>query len=204
MAFFPIFVDIEHKNCLIVGGGKVAWRKVVKLQEYGAKVTVISPDILAAIEEDETVICRHDTFREEDLEGMELCIAATDDAGENHRIAEICRAHRVPVNAVDQLEDCSFIFSSMVRQQDVVAAVSSSGKSPVLTQYLKAQIEKVLTQRVGEANELLGKWRPYVKECFATEAERKVVFAAMFSLCMEGEELPEEEAILALVESYRK
>ena len=204
MAYFPVFMDINDQICLVVGGGTVALRKVEKLQEYGARVRVIAKEILPQIKELPGLAWQERTFEETDLTDVVLVVAATDDAAENHRIAECCRTAKVPVNAVDQIEDCSFLFSSMVRQGDVVAAVSSGGKSPILTQYLKKKIAQVLTERVGEANDLLGEWRPYVKAEFATEARRKPVFKALFERCLEGEELPEEQEILRLIASFKK
>ena len=115
-------------------------------------------------------------FCEEDLNGCALVVAATDDALLNHQVAEYAKNRHIPVNAVDQKEDCSFIFPSYVRQQNVVGAFSSGGNSPVLTQYLKNEMRKVLTPEIGNANEYLGSIRDRVKEQVDTEASRKRVY----------------------------
>ena len=82
----------------------------------------------------------------------------------------------IPVNAVDQQEDCSFIFPSYVREQELVGAFSSGGNSPVLTQYLKKYMAQILTAELGEANAYLGSIRPVVKRELDTEAMRKKVY----------------------------
>lgn len=175
MAYFPMFVDIKKKKCLIVGGGTVALRKVQVLLDFGADVVVVAPEAISKIKEYPVTVYQRN-FEKEDLQGCELVVAATDDAGLNHEIAEAAQKQKIPVNAVDQQEDCSFIFPSYVREQELVGAFSSGGNSPVLTQYLKKYMAQILTAELGEANAYLGSIRPVVKRELDTEAMRKKVY----------------------------
>lgn len=175
MAYFPMFVDIKKKKCLIVGGGTVALRKVQVLLDFGADVVVVAPEVFPKIKEYPVTVYQRN-FEKEDLQGCELVVAATDDAGLNHEIAEAAQKQKIPVNAVDQQEDCSFIFPSYVREQELVGAFSSGGNSPVLTQYLKKYMAQILTAELGEANAYLGSIRPVVKKELDTEAMRKKVY----------------------------
>lgn len=175
MAYFPMFVDIEKKKCLIVGGGTVALRKVQVLLDFGADVVVVAPEVISKIKEYSVTVYQRN-FQKTDLQGCELVVAATDDAGLNHEIAEAAQKQKIPVNAVDQQEDCSFIFPSYVREQELVGAFSSGGNSPVLTQYLKNYMAQILTAELGEANAYLGSIRPVVKRELDTEAMRKKVY----------------------------
>lgn len=175
MAYFPMFVDIKKKKCLIVGGGTVALRKVQVLLDFGADVVVVAPEVIPKIKEYPVTVYQRN-FEKEDLQGCELVVAATDDAGLNHEIAEAAQKQKIPVNAVDQQEDCSFIFPSYVREQELVGAFSSGGNSPVLTQYLKKYMAQILTAELGEANAYLGSIRPVVKKELDTEAMRKKVY----------------------------
>ena len=136
MAYFPLFINIKNKPCLVAGGGKVAMRKARVLLDFGAQVFVIAPVIEKGIKRMKEITVMEREFLLEDIDDKTLVVAATDDAAENHRIAELCKERGILVNAVDRIEDCSFIFPAYVKQKDVVAAFSSSGKSPVLTQYL--------------------------------------------------------------------
>ena len=196
MAYFPMFIDIEHKPCLVVGGGKVAHRKARVLLDFGAKVYLEAPDILDVICSDPDIISKCKAFSPEDVTGMALVVAATDDARLNHQISQVCQRKNIPVNAVDQIEDCSFIFPSYLRQQDVVAAYSSSGKSPVVTQYLKRQTTDLVTPRLGEITELLGSMRKKVQQQVTTEAERKRIYEGLLQQLLESEELPDEEELI--------
>lgn len=201
MAYFPMFVDLDKRPCLVVGGGRVAYRKVKVLQDFGARVYVAAPVICAEIYASEPVICTEKEFASADAEGMALVIAATDDAGENHRIADICAEKGIPVNAVDQIEDCSFIFPSYIRQKDVVAAFSSAGNSPVITQYLKRQAAELLTEQIGDLAEYLGNIREQVKELVPTEGQRKRVYEQLLQIGLETGRLPNEGELYQLINS---
>lgn len=231
MAYFPMFVDMTERECLIVGGGNVAYRKVIVMLDFGAKVTVVAEDICdelrkltiddiasedktgsytankennqtdpdAANKENNqpdsdaadriTIIKRR--FDRKDCDGMEMVIAATDDNALNHEIAEYCKANGIMVNAVDQKADCSFIFPSYIKEKNLVAAFSSGGNSPVLTQYLKGKEQEILTPFLGELNEYMGQIREKVIAQYDTEAERKRVFKEILCAAIDNGRIPE-------------
>ncbi|MCQ2491442.1 MAG: bifunctional precorrin-2 dehydrogenase/sirohydrochlorin ferrochelatase [Lachnospiraceae bacterium] len=200
MAYFPMFVDITDCDCLIIGGGKVAFRKVQVLLDFGANVTVIAQHICEEIkfvaeskndeENKNTVTYEEREYKLSDCDERILVIAATDSHEKNHEIAEYCKARRIPINAVDQKEDCSFIFPSYVREKDLVAAFSSAGSSPLLTQILKEEEKKVLTPYLGALNEALGSIREEVKKAFGTEKERKAVYRMIYERAVKEEIIP--------------
>jgi uroporphyrin-III C-methyltransferase/precorrin-2 dehydrogenase/sirohydrochlorin ferrochelatase/precorrin-2 dehydrogenase/sirohydrochlorin ferrochelatase len=178
MAYFPMFVNMEDQDCLVVGGGAVALRKVRVLLDFGARVRVVAPQILPeihALSESGVTIFMRD-FSAEDLEGCAMVIAATDDAAQNHTVAELSKKQGLPVNAVDQQEDCTFIFPSYVREQNLVGAFSSGGNSPLLTQYLKEKLFEYLTEDLGDINQYMGSIRDTVKASVPTEPQRKKVY----------------------------
>lgn len=217
MAYFPMFVDLTDKTCLVVGGGEVAYRKVKTLLDFDAKVTVVAESVcprLAGLAEARNITsenkmltaCGQDTekadaleqkiticvrpFQKEDCDGRLLVVAATDDKELNHNIAEYCKAAGIMVNAVDQKDDCSFIFSSYVREQNLVAAFSSGGKSPVLTQYLKKKETDILTPFLGTLNEYMGDIRADIISKYASEEERKRAFCDIVYSAIENQKLP--------------
>lgn len=210
MAYFPMFVDMTERECLIVGGGNVAYRKVIVMLDFGAKVTVVAEDICDELRkftiddiasEDKTgsytankenrITFIKRRFERKDCDGMEMVIAATDDNALNHEIAEYCKAKDIMVNAVDQKADCSFIFPSYIKEKNLVAAFSSGGNSPVLTQYLKGKEQEILTPFLGELNEYMGQIREKVIAQYDTEAERKRVFKEILSAAIYNGRIPE-------------
>lgn len=198
MSYFPMFVDLTGRKCLVAGGGKIALRKVQVLREFGAGLTVVAPRVIWEIRQMEDIVCLERRFAPQDLEGQELVVAATDDREENHRIAELCRMAGIPVNAVDQPEDCDFIFPAWLKQGEVVAAFSSGGRSPVLAQYLKEKISPVLTPLLGELADCLGGLRERVGQC-VKESERKKVYQEILSRTLEEGKLPMEEEIEEII-----
>lgn len=207
MAYFPMFVDMTERECLIVGGGNVAYRKVMVMLDFGAKVTVVAEDICDELRKliagdranngwfssdaaDRITIIKR-RFEQKDCDGMEMVIAATDDNALNHEIAEYCKAKGIMVNAVDQKADCSFIFPSYIKEKNLVAAFSSSGNSPVLTQYLKGKEQAILTPFLGELNEYMGQIREKVIAEYHTEAERKRVFKEILCAAIDNGRIPE-------------
>ena len=200
MAYFPMFVDMTERECLIVGGGNVAYRKVMVMLDFGAKVTVVAEDICdelrkliaddTANKENRITIIKR-KFEQKDCDGMEMVIAATDDNALNHEIAAYCKAKGIMVNAVDQKADCSFIFPSYIKEKNLVAAFSSSGNSPVLTQYLKGKEQEILTPFLGELNEYMGQIREKVIAEYDTEAERKRVFKEILCAAIDNGRIPE-------------
>ena len=199
MAYFPMFVDMTERECLIVGGGNVAYRKVMVMLDFGAKVTVVAEDIcdeLRKLTIDDTankenrITFIKRKFERKDCDGMEMVIAATDDNALNHEIAEYCKAKGIMVNAVDQKADCSFIFPSYIKEKNLVAAFSSSGNSPVLTQYLKGKEKEILTPFLGELNEYMGQIREKVIAEYDTEAERKRVFKEIMCAAIDNGRIP--------------
>lgn len=210
MAYFPMFVDMTERECLIVGGGNVAYRKVIVMLDFGAKVTVVAEDICDELRkltiddiasEDKTgsytankenrITFIKRRFERKDCDGMEMVIAATDDNALNHEIAEYCKANGIMVNAVDQKADCSFIFPSYIKEKNLVAAFSSGGNSPVLTQYLKGKEQEILTPFLGELNEYMGQIRKKVIAQYDTEAERKRVFKEILCAAIDNGRIPE-------------
>lgn len=141
-SYYPVFLDIAGKRCVVVGGGQVALRKVKTLLEYGAKVEVISPELcpeLAAITE---ISVRHRQYQPGDLKGAFLAIVATNNHEINHRIAGEARSQGVLVNVVDDAEYCDFILPSLVRRGDMTIAVSTAGRSPALARKLRTRLEQ--------------------------------------------------------------
>jgi siroheme synthase-like protein len=115
-------------------------------------------------------------FEEADLQDAVLVISATDDVETQERVAALARAHRIPVNTVDQPRLCDFIVPASIRQGDVIVAISTSGKSPALAAALRTKIETIVTHDAARAARILGEIRSEVHARFADPARRKEAF----------------------------
>jgi uroporphyrin-III C-methyltransferase/precorrin-2 dehydrogenase/sirohydrochlorin ferrochelatase len=180
----PIFLRLNEKTCLVVGGGVVAERKVGLLLRTGAAVTVLAPNASDGLQRlaDEQQINWLQQPYDESLAGKYfLLIAATDDVSLNHRIAADADAAGRFCNVVDDNAASSFILPAIVDRSPVVVAIGTEGTAPVLAQQLKTQIEAWLPQRIGELAAQAGRWRVLVKKRFDSLSERRRFWQDFFS-----------------------
>ena len=197
MGYFPFFVDLEGREGLVVGGGAVALRKLQKLLPYGPRLTVAAPELLAEIEALPGLTRLRRSFAPAMLEGKGFVIAATDDREVNRGIAALCRERGIPVNAVDDKEQCTFLFPALVKRGDLTVGVSTAGASPSAAAWVGRRVSERLPEDFGELLDYLASLRPMVQKRVAEE-NRAAVFARLFSDCME-QGFPLEEAALAAV-----
>jgi len=176
MNFLPVFLRLKHQPCLVVGGGEVAARKVGLLGRTGAVIRVVAPQLCPALQRlqlEQGIEWRQGQFRTQDLDGVTLVIAATNDAGINRQVSELAGARQIPVNVVDQPALCSFIFPSIIDRSPVVVAVSTGGASPVLARLLRARLETLIPAGYGRLAHLLDSFRETVKQRFSSGRERR-------------------------------
>ena len=145
MSFYPICLDLEGKACVVVGGGRVAERKVVGLISCSAKVSVISPELteeLVSLHNADIIKWINREYRPGDLEKAFLVIAATDDVGTQKQVFEEAAALDLLLNVADVPQRCNFILPATVRQGDLMISISTAGKSPALARKLRMELEK--------------------------------------------------------------
>jgi len=202
MAYFPAFIEIENKKCLIAGGGKVALRKARVLCDFGADVCVMAPDIMQEIKEIEAVACCETEASIEDIEGYDIVIAATGNSVLDHNIAMECKKKRILVNSAGNASDCSFIFPAYTRQKDVVAAFSSGGQSPVVAQYLKEEMEKAMPGCIGDIACCIGNIRKYIKKMACTWHVKKEIYNEILKRGIKEQKVPCRQEIEDIIDSF--
>lgn len=164
MAYFPLFVSLEGLPCLVIGGGRVAFRKIKTLQEYGAKVTVVSPEICPEIEEISGLKLIRRRFEEKDLRDSKIVFAASSDADCNAEAARLCREKKILVNVADVAQQCDFFFPALVKRGDVVVGISTGGKSPAIAAGVRKKLDRTLPKDLGAFTEEIGKLRKEIKD----------------------------------------
>jgi precorrin-2 dehydrogenase/sirohydrochlorin ferrochelatase len=144
MAYIPIFLDVTGRDCVVVGGGEVAARKVESLLEAGARVTVVSPHLsppMASLASNGSVIHIARDYRRGDIRGCVLAYAATDDPKLHRELAAEARALGIPVNVVDVPELCTFIAPAVMKRGALQIAISTGGASPAFAARLRRELE---------------------------------------------------------------
>jgi len=165
MAFYPIALELAGKPCVVVGGGRVAERKVSGLLSCSAQVTVISPELTARLlqqHNDGILRWLGREYRTGDLEHAFLVIAATDDKETQRLVYEEAAAHSLLLNVADVPQRCNFILPATVRQGDLVISISTAGKSPALARKLRMELEKRFGKEYRVLVDILGALRPVI------------------------------------------
>ena len=163
MTFYPVFLNLRGRRAVVIGGGAVAEQKVLGLLAAGAHVTVVSPETtprLADLAAAGGIELRRRPYRAGDLAGAWLAIAGTDDREANAGVWAEAEREGVLLNAVDDLDHCSFIAPAIHREGDVTVAVSTSGKSPALAARLRQRVAQLVGPTEARLCALLGELRP--------------------------------------------
>jgi siroheme synthase-like protein len=182
--YYPIFIDVENHDVVIIGGGAVCARKAETMMRYGARVTVIAPEVTDEISswaKKRRLTVKRKEYDAADLNGASMVIASTDSHRINERVAQDCRKRKIPVNVVDVTPLCEFIVPAIVEQGSVQLAVSTGGKSPALARTLKEELQKVVGPEYAEVNDLLGSLRPAAKKVLRTDTDRKRFFDGLLA-----------------------
>jgi len=177
--FYPVLVDLQGKKALVVGGGKVAQRKIETLLEHGATVQVVAKELTASLEELRRagrIEFLGEEFSETFVDGVFVVFAATDDAALNRRVSRTAQQRSLLVNAVDQPADCNFIVPSVLSRGDLVIAVSTSGKSPAFARKVRVELEQSFGEEYGLFLNLMGNLRKEILRLGLSQEENKSTF----------------------------
>lgn len=176
MQYLPIFFDIRDKDCLVVGGGVVAYRKANLLYKAGAHLHIVAPEIADNLQQLAKLSAGRYYQRNyvaEDLDKKILVIAATDQREINQQVSIDAKEKGIPINVVDEPELCSFIMGSIVDRSPLMIAVSSSGTSPVLARLLRSRIETMIPSTYGRLAAFVGAYRAKVKIAIKDDRHRR-------------------------------
>ncbi|MEL0607199.1 precorrin-2 dehydrogenase/sirohydrochlorin ferrochelatase family protein [Vibrio echinoideorum] len=177
MRYFPMFLDVENKPILVVGGGEVACRKVDSLLRAGANVTVVSPKVAPYLKQlvDESKLHWVQNFYSSQIISKNYLQvwATTDNPNLNHQVHNDAKKLGILVNVVDDLPYCDFITPSIINRGRIQIAISSGGASPVLVRNIREKLETVLPQNIGLIADFGASKRNSIKESFHTVDERR-------------------------------
>lgn len=179
MKYYPVLLDLDGKLCVVVGGGRVAERKVRSLLQVGALVKVISPQLtqsLSRLKERGKIIHSQRSYRSGDLHRAFLAIAATDDRRANERVFSQALRQKIPVNVVDDPAHSSFIVPSLVQKGDLLIAISTSGQSPALARALRQKLQKEIGTEYLYLLKLLGAVRKKILSLGLGQKRNQVIF----------------------------
>ena len=200
--YYPMMLNIENKKCVIVGGGEIAYRKVLELIEYGAIITVVSISInedIKVIVENGFINYIQGRYDKCYIEDAYIVIASTSDSLVNNQVFKDCSEKRILVNVVDDPKNCSFIVPSKIRRGDLTISISTNGKSPTLSRSIREDLEKKYDKDYEVFLNILGDMRKEVLEKVKDSNKKKEIFNAIIKadylnkLKLLGEEMVRKE-----------
>ncbi len=160
--YYPVCLDITNKRCIVVGGGDVAERKVERLLDFGARITVIGKKLtprLEAMKREGRINHIDADYNEAYINDAFLMIGATDQDDVNAKISRDGREKGILVNIVDDPDKCDFILPSLLQQGDLLIAISTGGKSPALAKNLREELEKLYGSEYQTLLKVMGNLR---------------------------------------------
>jgi precorrin-2 dehydrogenase/sirohydrochlorin ferrochelatase len=150
MALFPMYINLKDQDCLVIGAGEVALRKIEQLVKFSPSITVIAPEIHTEIRTMEYPLHLEERGYEiTDCDGKFLVIGALDDLAEQEKIYHYCMERKIPVNCVDSPALCSFIFPALIMEGDLCVGINTSGRAPAVSSALRQYLTKMIPEGVS-------------------------------------------------------
>lgn len=196
MDYFPVFLDLKKRRCLLVGGGDVATRKGRMLAKAGAVLRVVAPEISGELRE---LVAQHQgeiyerEYQTGDIDTCVLVVAATDIENLNKQVSLDAKAQNIPVNVVDTPALCTYITPAIIDRSPLMIAISSGGEAPVLARLVRTKLEVLIPMSYGKLASLASRWREKVKMRFSDGDSRrkfweKVLQGPAAELAMNGQD----------------
>ena len=209
--FYPVFLDLRDKKCLVVGGGRVAYRKAATLLACQAQVTVVAPKIIEGfnkLAEEGSIKYLKEPYAPVHLEGAFLVIGSTDNEEVNRKIADDCFKRNILVNIVDVPNLCNFFVPALVNRGPLSIAISTEGKSPAFAAGIRRELEKEYTTVHGEFVDFLGSLRPRILKEIPDGKKRKALFIELageefFNLYKNLSPQEMEKKVTELINGYK-
>ncbi|MFZ5647281.1 MAG: precorrin-2 dehydrogenase/sirohydrochlorin ferrochelatase family protein [Bacillota bacterium] len=179
---YPISLNIENRLCLVVGGGKVAERKVFSLLECGASVRLVSPETTGGIKslaDAGKIEYIRDRYHSRHLEGVFLVIGATDEDEVNGKVSSDSMERGLLVNVVDDPPRGNFYVPAVVRRGSLQIAISTDGKSPMLARIIRQRLEEAFTPGFGEVVSLIGEYREKIIKGTADPVKKENLLSSL-------------------------
>jgi len=203
MEYFPVFLDLRNRLCLLVGGGDIATRKGRLLSKAGARLRVVAPEISAELRE---LVAQNNgelyerEYQSSDVNDCVIVIAATDIESLNEKISGDAKALNLPVNVVDSPALCTYITPAIIDRSPLVIAISSGGEAPVLARLIRAKLETLIPTGYGRLAQIASSWRERVKARFNDGDSRrrfweKILQGPAAELVLNGQDVAAENVI---------
>ncbi|TDX51384.1 precorrin-2 dehydrogenase/sirohydrochlorin ferrochelatase family protein [Orenia marismortui] len=204
MNTYPINLNLTGKKVLVIGGGQVASRKTRRLVRTGAKITIVSPELtpeLEAMINDYSITYYSRNFKDEDLRGVFLVFALTDNRRVNNRISQLADENNILINVADSLEESMFTLPSIIKRGDLLLTISTGGSLPALSKEIRRNLEEEFGLEYSIFLTMLKRIRPIILKEIDDKEERRRIFRSLADLRLIEQFTQNKEAALDEVKS---
>lgn len=177
--YYPVYLNIDKRKCIVIGGGEVAYRKACGLKDSGASVVVVSPEFCDQLLGTKDVTLKKKRYEESDINNASLVIASTNSEEVNKKVYSDATKRNIPVNVVDQPDLCSFIVPSFIRRGDLCISISTGGTGPALARNIRIALEEQFGPEYADFTELLSNIRQVVLSTIDDASKRKVILKSL-------------------------
>lgn len=174
--YMPVSISLKDRNCLLVGGGEVALRKIETLLNYESNITVIAPEVIKRIRylvDQGSIAWEKREYQLRDATSFGIVISASSDNRVNETVYNDCQNAKIPVNVVDNPRLCDFIFPAVLRRDSLSIAISTDGKAPFLSRHLRLILEDIFPDRWKRITKLAGKFRKIVRKRWPDDLNKR-------------------------------
>ena len=208
MAYFPLFVNLANKQVLVVGGNSVSFRQISTFLAFEADIILLADTLMPELE---TLVSAYDFkirhIKEEpsmqSIESLDcnptLVIAATQDPELNSSIYDFYTRRNILVENISNRAKCDFIFPAIIKRGDVVCGISSSGKSPLVSQFIKGLVESSMPDKISEINEHMDEIYKAVHQSVSDPAKRAMTMRAIFTRLIEDDNMTPDNEIDGII-----
>lgn len=159
MPYFPMFINIENKKVIVLGGGRAALRKVNTLLNFNCRIAVIAPKICDELKNTKRISTHERNLTLDILDGADMVIAASSREDINAKIGAYCNSKNIPVNVADNPELSSFLFPGVVARDDLIVGITTGGKSPSISKEIRNMIDRLIPEEYGSLTRKMAAYR---------------------------------------------
>lgn len=204
MPYFPMFINLENKKIIVLGGGKTALRKVNSLLYFNARIAVIAPKICDEIKMLHGISVHETNLTMNVLDSADLVIAATKRQDINERIAAYCHQRKIPVNVEDNRELSSFLFPGVVVRDDLVVGITTGGSSSGIAKEIRSMIDRLIPMEYGNLTRKMAAYKQIVSVNIKDPYRREQVMDELVKTALNNRYVLDDKKANKIIEKYSR
>ncbi len=204
MAYFPMFVNIEGKKVIVLGGGKNAYLKVNSLLRFGCKIAVIAPKVCDELKRTPGIAIHETNMSLDILKDADLVVAATTKAEVNAKIGRYCMDNGIQVNVSDNKDVSTFLFPGLVLRDELVIGVTTGGQSGAVAKEVRRMIDKLIPVVFGALTRKMGAYQSFVYAKTGDESRREQILDEILKMATNNDYEISEKKAMKIIEKYSR